>query len=225
MIVAGGLATRLGELSECTPKSMIMVAGKPFLEHQIRLLALGGIYDIVLCIGHFGQRIREVFGDGHRYGVTIRYSDEGTSPIGTGGALRKAAPLLKDPFMLMWGDSYLLLDYSDVWKSLNDPTLDGVMVVYRNENRHVQSNVAIDHDRVVVYDKSKMGFHYVDNGLSVLRKRVLERVPLVEPFAIEKVFGELAAEGRLGAYETTQRFYEIGSPQGVSELEAFLSKQ
>lgn len=224
VILAGGLATRLGDLTRETAKSMISVAGKPFLEHQLGLLRRRDFCDVVLCIGHLGGQIRDYFGSGAPFGVRIEYSDEGGRLLGTGGALKGAEGLLEDVFMLMWGDSYLIHDYADVWASLRDPELEGTMMVYRNDNEGDKSNVAVRAGKVAVYDKwsEDAGLVYIDNGLSILRRGVLSRIPAGEVFAIETVFRDLAAEGRLGAYVTEQKFFEVGSEKGIEALERHL---
>jgi len=223
-ILAGGLGTRLGPLTADTPKSLVPVLGKPFLEHQIELVREAGIKRLVLCIGHYGEKIIQRFGDGGAYGVEIAYSREGKDLLGTGGALKKAEGLLDDDFMMMWGDSYLLLDYADIWRSFQVQDLPAMMVVYRNQNKRVPSNVVVSGGKVVVYDKwvEDPAKVYIDEGLTCLRKEVLQRVPAGQPFAIEQVFQDLAAERRLAAYETDQPFYEIGSPEGIAELEKVL---
>jgi NDP-sugar pyrophosphorylase family protein len=226
-ILAGGLGTRLGPLTAQTPKSLVPVLGKPFLEHQIKLVRRAGIKRLVLCVGHFGQKIAERFGDGGAFGVEIAYSREGDQLLGTGGALKKAEPLLDDAFMMMWGDSYLLLDYADIWQAFQEQDLPAMMVVYRNQNKRVPSNVVVTQGKVTVYDKwvEDPDKVYIDEGLTCLRKEVLQRVPQGQPFAIEQVFRDLAAEGELAAYETSQPFYEIGSPEGIAELEQVLQRQ
>jgi NDP-sugar pyrophosphorylase family protein len=226
-ILAGGLGTRLGPLTANTPKSLVPVLGQPFLEHQIKLVREAGVRRLVLCIGHYGEQIVERFDDGSSYGVEIAYSQEGDQLLGTGGALKKAEHLLDDAFMMMWGDSYLLLDYAAIWKAFQAQDLPAMMVVYRNENKRVSSNVVVQDGKAVVYDKwmEDSAKVYIDEGLTCLTKRVLDRVPVGEPFAIEQVFKELAAEGKLAAYETDQPFYEIGSPEGIAELEAVLQRE
>lgn len=226
-ILAGGLGTRLGPLTANTPKSLVPVLGRPFLEHQIGLVRNAGVKRLVLCIGHHGQQIIERFGDGGAFGVEIAYSQEGEQLLGTGGALKNAEPLLDDAFMMMWGDSYLLLDYAAIWRAFQTQDLPAMMVVFRNHNQRVPSNLVVDDGKVTVYDKwvEDPGKVYIDEGLTCLRKEVLERVPDGEPFAIEEVFRDLAAQGKLAAYETHQPFYEIGSPQGIAELEKLLSEQ
>lgn len=226
-ILAGGLGTRLGPLTASTPKSLVTVLGKPFLEHQIDLLRGAGVKRLVLCIGHYGEQIVERFGDGSAYGMEIAYSQEGETLLGTGGALKKAGELLDDAFMMMWGDSYLLLDYAAIWRAFQAQDLPAMMVVFRNQNQRVPSNVVVQGGKVAVYDKwaEDPDKVYIDEGLTCLRKEVLQRVPSGESFAVEQVFRDLAAEGKLAAYETDQPFYEIGSPEGIAELETILSRQ
>lgn len=226
-ILAGGLGTRLGPLTAKTPKSLVPVQGKPFLEHQIKLVREAGIKRLVLCIGHYGEQIMERFGDGSAFGVEIAYSQEGKELLGTGGALKKAEHLLDDAFMMMWGDSYLLLDYADIWRTFQEQDLPAMMVVYRNENKRVPSNVVLQDGKVAVYDKwvEDPGKVFIDEGLTCLGKEVLQGAPKGETFAIERVFRDLAVQGELAAYETSQPFYEIGSPEGIAELETILRGQ
>ena len=106
-ILAGGLATRLRPLTTGIPKSMVEVAGAPFIEHQLRLLVREGFKAIVLCTGHLGDQIESFVGNGSRFGCSVQYSKDGSTPLGTGGALLRAAPLLGTSFMVTYGDSYL----------------------------------------------------------------------------------------------------------------------
>ena len=225
VILAGGLGTRLGALTADIPKVMVPVFGRPFLAYQLELLRGQGVQRVVLCIGHYGEQVRDYFGDGSAFGVRISYSDEGETLLGTGGALKLAAPLLEDEFFLMWGDSYLLLDYRDVWQHHRAGGYPATMVVYRNHNLDERSNVILADGRVACYDKwhPRPEMTCVDNGLSVLSRSLLERVPAGQVFAIEEIYRQLAEEGNMGAYETPQRFYEIGSVSGLrlfSELVA-----
>ncbi|MGD9124300.1 MAG: sugar phosphate nucleotidyltransferase [Desulfarculaceae bacterium] len=227
VIMAGGLGTRLGPRTQDRPKSLVPVLGKPFLERQIDLIQPQGVTRLVLCIGHLGEQIVGYFGDGSEFGVQMAYSSEGDSLLGTGGALKKAEPLLDEKFFLMWGDSYLRLDYPAVWEEAKRQDLPASMVVYRNDNQRVPSNVVLKEGKVAVYDKWQEDPDkvYIDNGLTVLKKEVLQHIPAGQAFAIEEVFRDLAREGRLGAIETPQPFYEIGSPAGLRELEELLARE
>jgi NDP-sugar pyrophosphorylase family protein len=106
-VLAGGLARRLGQLTETVPKSLLRVAGRPFIHWQLGLLAQQGVTEAVLCVGHLGEQIRAAVGDGTGFGITVRYSFDGRTLLGTGGALKRAEPMLGTAFFVLYGDSYL----------------------------------------------------------------------------------------------------------------------
>jgi NDP-sugar pyrophosphorylase family protein len=220
LILAGGLGTRLRPLTERLPKCMVVAEGRPFLEHQLRLLASRGVRDIVLCLGHMGERVLEYFGDGHRFGVNLTYAWERNGLLGTAGAIRNAEALLAPEFFVTYGDSYLLLDYRAIMKRFRESGALAMMTVYRNEDRLERSNVAIRDGYVTAYDKTTRlpGMVYVNEGLSVLRRRSLRLIPSGMPFSQEQFFQMLVRRRQLLAYETEQRFYEIGSFQGLEEF-------
>ncbi|MFQ5873130.1 MAG: sugar phosphate nucleotidyltransferase, partial [Dehalococcoidia bacterium] len=153
VILAGGLGTRLDPVTNHVPKSLVLIEGRPFLEYQLELLKSSGITDVVLCIGHLGQQVRDFFGDGRAWDVHIEYSDEGELLLGTAGAVRKAEPLLEDRFFVLYGDSYLPLSYRDVLDHFEKTSKLAMMVVYKNDNRYDTSNVILEGDLVQVYDK------------------------------------------------------------------------
>lgn len=224
VILAGGLATRLRPLTETVPKSMLLVAGKPFLEHQIALLRKLRVHDIVLCVGYLSQMIQDYFGDGSKFGVTITYSRETETLLGTGGALRNAAPLLRNDFLVTYGDSYLMLDYDHVMRVFRDSGMPGMMVVYRNEDRWDRSNVIVKNNTVTFYSKTERQPNtvYIDAGVSALRRETLQLLPQHDPVGLDVLLRDLTVQGCLHAYETTQRFYEIGSLAGLNELQELL---
>jgi NDP-sugar pyrophosphorylase family protein len=221
VILVGGLATRLRPVTEKIPKSMIKICEKPFLEYQIELLKDNGVFDIVLCLGCLGFQIKEYFRDGKRFGVEIKYSEDGEKLLGTAGALKKAERYLKDQFFLLYGDSYLPYDYEDIKKYLNQQDLPVMMVIHKNENRFDRSNVVVENGRIKVYDKKNQtkDMVYIDSGLSVLRKEVLGIIPESSFCDLEKLYQKLIEEEKLAAYETKQRFFEIGSFAGLEEFE------
>ena len=110
-LLAGGLATRLRPITEKVPKLLIEVAGEPFFSHQIRLLRAAGLKHVVLCVGYLGEKIVELYGDGSKHGIRIDYSFDGPKLLGTGGALIQALPKLGEAFYVLYGDSYLPVDY------------------------------------------------------------------------------------------------------------------
>lgn len=223
-IIAGGLGTRLGALTKDIPKPLVPVAGQPFLDHQLKLLKAGGVDKVVLCIGHLGEQIQAFVGNGSRWGLEVAYSLDGPTLLGTGGSLKKAAPLLEERFLLTWGDSYLEIEHRRVWRAFLASGLPAMMVVWRNQGAKEPSNVRLEGDWVASYDKWAPGPEYdcIDYGLSALSKEVLTAIPEGEPHAIEEVFRDLAQAGKLGAYVVERAFMEIGSPAGLAELEAHL---
>ena len=220
LILAGGLGTRLRPLTDRLPKCMVPAEGKPFLEHQLRLLVSRGVRDIVLCLGYLGERVLEYFGNGHRFGVNLTYAWERDGLLGTAGAIRNAEALLAPEFFVAYGDSYLLLDYRAIMKRFRESDAAAMMVVYRNEDRLERSNVVMRDRQVIAYDKTTRlpGMKWINEGLSVLRRRSLKLIPPGIPFSQEQFFQMLARRRQLLAYETQQRFYEIGSPQGLQEF-------
>lgn len=221
VILAGGLATRLRLLTEKIPKSLVPVAGRPFIDYQLDLLARSGVTDVLLCIGHLGEQIRNHCGDGTRYGLHLAYSVDGPTPRGTGGALLNAAPLLPEQFCVLYGDSYLPCPYGDIWAFFMEANAPGLMTVYKNRNQYDRSNIVVEGGRVAVYDKSGAisNMHYIDYGLSVFRKAALAKAPAVGAFDVSALHQALIANSELLAYEVTQRFYEVGSPEGLAEFD------
>jgi len=220
VILVGGLATRLGTLTQDIPKSMICIKGKPFLEYQIDLLKRSHITDIILCVGHKGEQIQTHFGDGSRFGIHIQYSVEQDKLLGTAGALKNASHLLEEEFLLMYGDSYLLLDYPKIMTSFYDSGKLGLMVAYKNSNCHDCSNVILENNLIKVYDKKQQtpDMIYIDEGLSALKKSALNFISEDEAMSLEYLYNRLIEQRELLAFETDQRFYEIGSPAGIEEF-------
>jgi NDP-sugar pyrophosphorylase family protein len=221
-ILAGGMAKRLGDLTRNQPKSMIKVSGKPFLEYQLDFLRKGGITKVVLCLGHMGEQIARHLGEGRRYGLSISYSFE-DSLLGTAGALRRARHLLDDRFFVMYGDSYLFPDFDQVMAFFNSHKKLALMTVYKNYDRYDRSNTVIEGNMVKLYSKTEKpnDMIYIDYGLNILSQDCLELVPENRFYSLEDLFTRLIEKEELLAFEVTERFYEIGSPQGLKEFENF----
>jgi NDP-sugar pyrophosphorylase family protein len=223
-ILAGGLATRLRPITEKIPKSLVPVAGRPFLAHQLELLHARGIRHAVLCIGYLGEMIQREFGDGQAYGVRLDYSFDGPKLLGTGGALKRALPFLGDEFFVLYGDSYLPVEYRPIAEFFRRSGKLGLMTVYRNEGRYDTSNVVFHDGEIAVYDKKNRPpeMRHIDYGLSLFKASVFESYSAGQPFDLAEVMGKLVRERQLAGYEIRERFYEIGSPAGLSELETLL---
>ena len=223
-ILAGGLAKRMRPLTETIPKSLLMVAEKPFLEHQLALLKYNGFSEIVLCLGFLGDQIQALFGDGRKYGVDIAYSFDGETLLGTGGAIRKALPLLGKSFFVMYGDSYLPVNFSEVATAFHKSGKGSLMTVYKNENLYDRSNVLFEDGAIKLYDKntSTPEMRYIDYGLSVFNAKVFEGLDQTKSLDLANLQQDLSRRGDLAGYEAMSRFFEIGSHVGLGELDQFL---
>jgi len=223
-ILAGGLATRLRPITEKIPKSLVPVAGKPFLAHQLELLHARGIRRAVLCLGYLGEMIQRDFGDGHAFGLRLDYSFDGPKPLGTGGAIKRALPLLGDEFFVLYGDSYLPVEYRPIAEFFRHSGKLGLMTVYRNEGRYDTSNVVFHDGEIAVYDKKNRPpeMRHIDYGLSLFKAAVFNSYSADEPFDLAEVMSKLVRQKQLAGFEVRERFYEIGSPAGLNELETLL---
>jgi NDP-sugar pyrophosphorylase family protein len=223
-LLAGGLATRLRPITEKVPKLLIEVAGEPFFSHQLRLLKKAGLSRIVLCVGHLGEKIVEQYGDGGKWGVRIEYSFDGPKLLGTGGALIRALPLLGGAFYTLYGDSYLPIDYQAVGNRFLQSGKLGLMTVFENHERYDASNVWFENGAIVAYDKKNRPpqMHHIDYGLGVFRAAAFDGFPRDAVVDLSEVQKSLVARGELAGYEVPERFYEIGSPEGLKELDQLL---
>jgi NDP-sugar pyrophosphorylase family protein len=225
-ILAGGLATRLRPITEKIPKSLVPVAGRPFLAHQLELLHARGIRRAVLCIGYLGEMIQAEFGN-EAFGVKLEYSFDGEKLLGTGGALKRALPKLGPEFFVLYGDSYLPIEYGQVADFFQKSGKLGCMTVYNNEGKYDTSNVVFAHGEIVHYDKKLKvrEMQHIDYGLSLFKASVFNAYAADQVFDLAEVMGKLVQEKQLAGYEVLQRFYEMGSPAGLAELEALLQSQ
>ena len=223
-ILAGGLATRMHPVTQTIPKSLIEVAGRPFIEHQLELLRAEGVKQVVLCVGHLGEMIEAHVGDGSRFGLSVRYSFDGEKLLGTGGALRRALPHLGQDFFVLYGDSYLEIAYASVQAVYRERGKPALMTVFRNEGKWDTSNVLFDGTDVIRYDKRHptADVKFIDYGLGVLNSDLLKAHNDDEAFDLSEIYAALAAEGRLAGFEATKRFYEIGNPSGLAVADGHL---
>jgi NDP-sugar pyrophosphorylase family protein len=225
-ILAGGLAKRLRPITESIPKALVTVAGAPFVAHQLRLLRSAGLRRIVICAGYLGEMIETAIGDGTNLDLQIQYSFDGPHLLGTGGALRRALPLLGPRFFVLYGDSYLPINYRQVAHAFVESDKAGLMTVYRNQGRWDASNVQFEAGQILRYDKKQRTpeMHHIDYGLGIFRAESLASWPDNEPFDLADVYRRLLSENQLSGFEVTERFYEIGSAEGLAELDTFLRR-
>lgn len=217
---------RLRPLTENMPKSMIPIKGKPFLQYQLEIFKRNGIKDVVLCVGYLAEKIMNYFGDGSMLGIKINYNVEQEKLLGTAGAIRSAEPYLEEDFFITYGDSYLLLNYKEVMRHFKMFNRLGLMVVYKNFNRYDRSNVVVEDGFVKIYDKEKetADMIYIDYGLSILKRKSLNLIPLNQVYSLETLFQHLIERKELLAFETNNRFYEIGSFNSLEEFKSLVDK-
>jgi MurNAc alpha-1-phosphate uridylyltransferase len=226
-ILAGGLATRLRPITETVPKALVEIAGEPFLAHQLRLLRGNGYERIVMCVGYLGEMVRDFAGDGSRFGLSVEYSFDGPAGLlGTAGAIRQALPLLTEEFSVIYGDSYLPCDYAAAERAFHESGRLALMTVYRNEGQWDTSNVEFDGARVLRYDKAAQtaAMRHIDYGLGVFRREAFAGVPENRPSDLASLYQDLVSRGELTAWESPDRFYEIGSLEGIRDLTEFLAR-
>jgi len=223
VILCGGLATRLGDLAKDIPKSMIDIEGKPFLEYQIENLKKNSIKDIVLCVGHLSEKIEDYFGDGSKFGVNIKYSQDGDIQLGPIGAVKNAEGLLEDVFFIMYGDTYLSVEYQKVYSLFIQNDKQGLMVIYKNYDKYDKSNISADGKMVTGYGENDA--IYIDYGTSLLRIESLDIVPSNQMYSTGEFFSNLIKKNELLAFETKERFYHIGNPEALEEFRNFIRSQ
>ena len=226
-ILAGGLATRLHPITQTIPKALVDVAGVPFICRQLEYLRLQGIKRVVLCIGYLGEMIQDIVGDGSNFGLDVAYSPDGPKLMGTGGALKQALPLLGQEFFVLYGDSFLPVELPPIEAAFVKSGQAALMTVLDNGDRWDKSNVLFQNGELLEYNKHqpRPEMSYIDYGLAVLSKPVLEKYPAGQAFDLAEVYHALSLKGQLAGYEVHERFYEIGSHSGLKETETyFLTK-
>jgi len=223
-LLAGGLATRLRPITEKIPKLLVEVAGEPFFSHQLRLLQKNGLTKIVLCVGYLGEMIVEQYGDGAKWGVEIQYSFDGPKLLGTGGALIRALPRLGEAFYVLYGDSYLPIDYQAAGRAFLASGRLGLMTVFENREAYDASNVWFEDGRIRLYSKTVKPpqMRYIDYGLGAFRAAAFAGYPRDAVVDLSAVQTDLCRRDELTGYEIPERFYEIGSPGGLKELDTLL---
>jgi N-acetyl-alpha-D-muramate 1-phosphate uridylyltransferase len=218
-ILAGGLATRLKPITETVPKALVDVAGEPFILRQLGYLRRQGVGRVVLCVGYLGDQIEAVVGNGSVCGLSVSYSQDWPNLLGTAGALKQALPLLDSQFLVLYGDSYLPIDFAAVEREFLACGKPALMTVQRNADRWDKSNVLFCEGTIVEYNKRKpaVEMRHIDFGLGALSARILADEATAAAFDLADVYHRLSLSGQLAGYEVHERFYEIGSHKGLAE--------
>ena len=227
VILAGGLATRLRPVTETIPKSLIEIAGEPFISYQLRLLKSKGIDNVVLCVGYLGEKIQDYVGNGEKFGLEVSYSFDGPTLLGTGGSIKKALPMLGNTFFVLYGDSYLDINYKDVNKVYRKAGKSGLMTVIKNDDRWDSSNIFFADGEVISYDKKNKSpeMKYIDYGLGILTQNAFDEFSELNKFDLSLVYQNLIKKRDLSGYVADKRFYEIGSIEGIKDTEEYIKSR
>ncbi|MFT3841046.1 MAG: HAD-IIIA family hydrolase [Myxococcaceae bacterium] len=223
VVLAGGLATRMRPLTEKVPKVLLEVGGQPFLRRALTWWAEQGVTEVVLSVGHLSELIDAELARAPSP-VPVKVVRE-PEPLGTAGALRYClkSGALAEKFLLTWGDSFLPIDFRAVFDDYAGSNASAAMTVLENRGRWDKSNVMIDQGKLALYDKAGVGdgFTHIDYGLMALSSVLVDwHVP--EKGDLAGFFNELSRVGELRGFEVRRRFYEIGSPAGLADLEKFV---
>lgn len=225
VVLAGGLATRLRPITATIPKILIPIAGRPFIYHQLELFERQGIKKVVYCLGHMGNMVVDAL-QNFRIGIDIQFSFDGSTLLGTGGAIRNAIPRLGDKFLVTYGDSYLRTELFPIIKKFDFLETGGLMCVYKNLNEFDNSNVIYKNETIVDYNKCySPDMEYIDYGLMMFLSSAFDCFKSEESFDLSDLLRTLVKKNQLGGYEVFERFYQIGSTAGIAELENYFNER
>jgi len=224
VIIAGGVATRLRPITEKIPKAMLPVAGKPFIAHQLLLLRKNDIKKAVICSGYLSKQIEDFVGDGSKFDLSVTFSTDGEKLLGTGGAVKKALPMLGDVFFVMYGDSYLTVNFEAVYNYFLARQVTGLMTIFRNSDAWDKSNIVLKDGKIVNYDKNSKTkeMEYIDYGLGILKKSAFDAMSGREVFDLSELYRDIISKDQMYGYEVAERFYEIGSLSGLADTEKYI---
>lgn len=227
VILSGGLGTRLGKLAEHLPKSLIEICGKPFIEWQLKLLVSHGVKRIIYCTGHMSDKIKERISQCNIYDLEIDFSEDGKSLLGTGGAIRNALEFLPEEFIVLYGDSYLEMDYKKFCADFNDPEISALMSVYKNSNKLDRSNILLKNGIIEKYQKfnSLPEMEYIDYGATIYRRSCFQEFSKGKPFDLADLIQKLVKSRQISGFEVEKRFYEVGSLRGIEDFVTYIEER
>ena len=225
-ILAGGYGTRLGSLTSEIPKCLLEINGRPFVDWQLDLLVKNGYNEFVFCLSYKSELVQEYLGDGSQKGISIQYSLDGETQLGTGGAIQKALPKLGGEFAVIYGDSYLPIEYFNVEQFFLNTKSKALMTVYKNQNRFDASNVKFIDGKLIDYEKGadNVYMQHIDYGITFFRESAFHPWADQSSFDLSKVCNQLAKNNQLDGFEVFDRFYEIGSVQGIEQFYEYLRR-
>jgi N-acetyl-alpha-D-muramate 1-phosphate uridylyltransferase len=224
VVIAGGKGTRLYPLTKKNPKSLITIKKIPFIDYQLKKFEKNHIQDVVLCLGKFSEMIIKYLNNNSKFKLNFTYSNENpNNPLGTLGALKKAEKILDEKFFVIWGDSFLDIDFQKVGNKFTESKKLGLMTIYKNKNKMYPNNVASKYNEITEYEKNQLKkFEFIDYGLSVFNKKVLDFFPKNKNLDISELNQYLISKNQLASLEMNKKFFEIGSFEGIQDFEKYL---
>lgn len=225
VILAGGLGTRLREIVADRPKVLADVNGRPFLAFLLDRLADAGIRRVVLCTGYMAELVRDTFGESYR-DMNLHYSQE-DSPLGTGGALRLALPLISsDPVLVMNGDSFCDADLAQFARRHRAVAAQSSLALVQVEDVARYGAVAVDEPGAVksfTEKGSRSGGGLINAGIYLLARQIIESIAPDKIVSLEReVFPGLIGKGLYGFLQSA-RFIDIGVPDEYRRSQTFIS--
>jgi NDP-sugar pyrophosphorylase family protein len=227
-VLAGGLGTRLRPVTgDALPKALVPVAGRPFVEWKLLELREQGAGRVVMLVGHGADLIREHVGDGSALGLSVTYVDDGSAPLGTGGAVVRALPALGDAFWVAYGDTLLTVDVATAEHQFAASGSLALMTVLHNRDQLEPSNARVEGTSVVAYAKDPRphGAQHIDYGMLLFRREAFAPREEGAPFDLGDVLQDLATAGSLDAFEVHERFHDIGTVASLRETEAYVRQR
>ena len=228
VILAGGLATRLGKLTEKIPKSLIQINSNPFVYWQLKLLKESEFSEVYLLVSHFGNQILDFIGDGSKFDLKVNYIFDGEVSLGTGGAILKNLSKLPEKFFLLYGDSYLDIDYLKMEKHFLQEESDYLMgVCPKTHQYNFTPNVQFSSGKVLRYSKvsSTSSMKHEDFGVSIISKSVFMNLKGEEYKDLGSIMSVLADQGIITGYLFQEKYYEVGSEIGIELTTKYLREK
>ena len=237
VVLAGGLGTRMRPVTETVPKVLIPVLDEPFLAWQLELLFRAGVGRVVLSVGYKAEMVHTFLrerGEGV-FGGEVSVVPDGPELLGTGGAVRRVLDegAIDEPFLLTYGDSYLPIDHGAVFARFRASGKPALMTVLENAGKWDTSNADYGDGQVRIYDKARKfearvvgGYRFVDYGLSAFEPRLVrDFFPAGTKGDLSDMVHATSLRGDLAGCLAPSRFFEIGSPQGLADLEEQLRRE
>jgi histidinol-phosphate phosphatase family protein len=227
VILAGGIGKRMQPLTFTTPKPMIKIQGRPFLDNIIKLLKKNNIEEIVILVGYLHQQIIDYYKDGSDWGLKIKYSIN-PAEMETGTRIKMAKSLIDNIFLLVYADNYWPLKLDELLSFYNKQKTLGLITIYSNIDNYTKNNIKVNEKGIVeIYDKPRMtkGLNGVDIGFYIFKKSVIDYIPIRNNNFEKSVLPKLIKKKQLSGYLTNHKYYSLSNLQRIPAIENYFKKK